>query len=70
MKCVKKCYIFEPPQKNRRLTPQEFEDDLYIAKWLKRPPRNYLLDKPFYPWLVPEPLANQPIVNFKLNFTE
>lgn len=62
--------MFDPPKKNRRLTPAELQDDLYIAKWLKRPLRTYFNDPPFYPWLVPEPLANQPIVNFKLNYTE
>lgn len=50
--------MFDPPRKNRRLTAQEFETDLYIAKWLKRPPRHYFDDKPFYPWLVPEPIVN------------
>ncbi len=52
-------------QKNRRLTPQELETELYIAKWMKRPPRTMLLDPPFYPWLPPEPR-----VNFDLKFKE
>lgn len=58
--------MFEPEtKKNRRLTPSELQDDLYLAKWLHRPLRTYFNDPPFYPWLVPEPK-----VNFKLNFVE
>lgn len=53
----------EPPQKNRRLTPTEMQTELEICKWMKRPPRYYIHDKPFYPWVVPEPL-----VNFDLNY--
>ncbi len=64
-KCTYKAYLFEPPQKNRRLTPKEYEGELELAKIFKRPPRQMLLDPPFYPWTVPEPL-----VNFKLNFSE
>lgn len=60
-----------PPHKNRRITGADFETELQLAKWLKRPPRYFHDDKPFYPWLPPEPLVNQePFVNFKLNFTE
>lgn len=55
----------EQTRKNRRLTPEEFQTDLEIAKWLKRPPRNYIYDPPFYPWLPPEPR-----VNFDLKFKE
>jgi hypothetical protein len=53
------------PRKNRRLTPQEQADDLFIAKWLKRPVRTFFDDPPFYPWLPPEPQ-----VNFDLRFKE
>lgn len=59
--------MFPPDKiKNRRLTPKELEDDLEIARWLKRPPKTYLLDTPFYPWLPPTPKV--PRVNFDLNY--
>lgn len=54
--------MFPPARKNRRLTPYEAETDLQIAKWLKRPVRTFFDDKPFYPWLVPEPLVNFDLV--------
>lgn len=57
--------MFDTPQKNRRLTPKEQEDDLWLAKIFKRPVRTHLLDKPFYPWVPTEPL-----VNFDLKFKE
>lgn len=58
--------LFPPDKpKNRRFTPEEFETELQLAKWMKRPPRHYINDSPFYPWCVPEP-----VVNFKLNYTE
>ncbi len=50
-------------RKNRRFTGPEFETELQLAKWLKRPPRHFVDDPPFYPWVVPEPL-----VNFDLGF--
>lgn len=59
--------MFEPPK--TKLTPikgRDWEDELYISKWLKRPMRRYLEDKPYYPWLPPEPIVNQPLVNFDL----
>lgn len=66
MKCVKKCFLFEPPPcKNRRFTASEFETELQISKWMKRPPRSFVNDMPFYPWCVPEP-----VVNFALNYKE
>lgn len=65
MLCVKKVELFERPKKNRRLTPPEFETELEICRWLKRPPRHYFNDTPFYPWLVPEP-----VVNFDLKYKE
>lgn len=69
--CVKKVKLFEDnTKKNRRFTPEEFVTELEIAKWMRRPPRTFINDPPFYPWLPPEPIANQPFVNFKLNFTE
>ncbi len=67
--CKNKVTLFDcKEKKNRRFTPQEFEDELYIAKWLKRPPRNFIYDPPFYPWLPPEPKV--PKVNFDLMFKE
>lgn len=68
MQCVKNAYLFNPPRKNRRLTANEMETELQLCKWLKRHPRTYFDDKPFYPWLPPEPIV--PSVNFKLNYTE
>lgn len=56
----------EPVKKNRRLTPNEFADELEIAKIFKRPPRNYLYDQPFYPYLPITPKV--PRVNFDLNY--
>lgn len=57
--------LFPKKRKNRRLTPREEETEIEICKWLKRPKRTFFDDKPFYPWLVPEP-----IVNFDLNFNK
>lgn len=60
-----------PPHKNRRITGPDWETELQLAKWMHRPLRHFHDDKPFYPWLPPEPLVNQDHrVNFKLNFTE
>ena len=47
------------------MTSKEFEKELWLAKWMHRPPCTYIHDKPFYPWLVPEPK-----VNFDLRFKE
>lgn len=60
MHCVKKVKLFETNTqcKNRRFTPDEYVTELEIAKWMHRPPRTYINDKPFYPWVVPEPLVN------------
>lgn len=60
---VNKAYLFEPKIKNRRLHPYEFEWELWQAKAFKRPPRTMLLDPPYYPWCVPEPLVNFDIVS-------
>lgn len=61
---INKVKLFEKNvRKNRRLTPSEFETDLQIARWLKRPVRYYFDEKPYYPWCVPEP-----VVNFDLNY--
>lgn len=53
-------------KKNRRFTVKEFELELELCKAFKRPPRTYVNDPPFYPWLPPAPLV--PSVNFELNF--
>lgn len=50
-------------KKNRRLNAQEMELELLVCKAFKRPPRTYIDDKPFYPYVVPEP-----VVNFNLNY--
>jgi len=55
-----------PKRKNRRLTVNELETEIDIAKWLKRPVRSFFDDPPFYPWLPPAPKI--PSVNFDLNF--
>lgn len=47
------------------MTPSELQDEKYLAQWMKRPLRTYLHDKPFYPWVVPEP-----VVNFDLKYRE
>ena len=39
----------EPPTKNRRMTPQEYHDELILAGIFKRPPNQYIKDLPFYP---------------------
>lgn len=41
------------------------ETEIEIASWLKRPVRYFFDDKPFYPWVVPEP-----VVNFDLKYKE
>lgn len=52
--------------KNRRLTPKEQEDDLWLARIFKRPVRTMLLDPPFYPWIPKQPYS----VNFDLGFNK
>lgn len=59
--------LFEPVKpKNRRFNSNEFQTELELAKWMKRPPRTMFYDTPFYPWLPPEPII--PKVNFDLNY--
>lgn len=58
-------FLFPPEQQNRRLTSWEIQEDREIAKLFGRPHKYFLLDKPFYWDLIPEP-----IVNFKLNFQD
>lgn len=59
-----------PPEKpkNRRMTPPEKQTELELARWMKRPPRDFINDFPFYPWLPPEPKV--PKVNFDLMYKE
>lgn len=52
------------------MNSKEFEEELWISRIFKRPPCTMILDPPFYPWLPPEPIVNQPLVNFSLNFSE
>lgn len=47
------------------MTPKEREDELIIAKIFARPPRDYILDKPCYPYVKPDYTK---MVNFDLNF--
>lgn len=58
--------LFPPDETpNRRMTPQEYEEELLLAKLFKRPPRSYIKDKPFYPYV---PKNEQCMVNFDLNY--
>ncbi len=55
--------MFEPPK--TKLTPikgRDWEDELWLSKWMHRPMRKYLEDKPIYPWCVPEPKVNFDLV--------
>lgn len=47
------------------MTAKEREQEKEIAAIFKRPPRDFILDHPTYPWLPLTPLAN-----FDLNFKE
>lgn len=48
------------------MTPQEREEELLIASIFKRPPRDFILDRPTYPY-VPKPMCEKFMVNFDLN---
>lgn len=50
--------------KNRRMTPEEYEQELIDAAIWKRHPRTHILDRPFYPYCPPVPKYS---VNFDLN---
>lgn len=41
----------------------EYAHELDVAKWMKRPPCQFIYDAPFYPWLPPEPLVNFDLIN-------
>lgn len=58
-------FYTEPP--NRRMTPQELEEEKFIAGLFKRPMRWFIKDKPFYPYV---PTDEKQCVNFDLNFIE
>lgn len=45
------------------MTPAEYADELVLANIFRRPPNQYILDKPFYPY-VPTPPKNNYTVNF------
>nr|QRG28984.1 hypothetical protein [Anelloviridae sp.] len=54
--------------KNRRMRPDEYETELYLAKMFKRPPNQYIKDRPFYPYVPHDPANNKYHVNFDLNY--
>lgn len=56
----------ETPIPNRRMTPEEFEQELILARIFKRPPCYFIKDRPTYPW-VPKPTDEKFMVNFDLN---
>lgn len=56
-----------PPPKNRRMTPSEFAEELILANAFKRPPRHFINDLPFYPYVIADP-NKQCKVNFDLNY--
>lgn len=59
----------DPETPNRRMTPQEYADELIISKIFKRPPRTYIKDKPFYPYVLTKPDCKY-TVNFDLNYPQ
>lgn len=56
--------MFYTETPNRRLTPQEMQDEKYIAKLFRRPWRHFIKDKPYYPYV---PTDERYMVNFDLN---
>lgn len=56
------------PQKNRRLTPAEMQEEKILADIFKRPVRHFLLDRPFYPYVKIDPNKPKYMVNFDLNY--
>lgn len=63
--------MFEQPEtKNRRMRPDEYETELWLAKLFNRPPCQYIKDKPFYPYVPTNPNKPELMVNFDLNFNE
>ncbi len=47
------------------MTAAEREEELIIAGIFKRPPRDFILDRPCYPYIKPDYTQ---MVNFDLNF--
>lgn len=66
--CTVSMFSDEPIVKNRRMTPQEKETDLWLAKLFKRPPCDYILDRPTYPYVPSNPFNQKLCVNFDLNY--
>lgn len=56
--------MFETPVKNRRMTTWEREQEIMDSIIWHRVPRDYILDKPTYPWIKPDYTQ---MVNFDLN---
>lgn len=56
--------MFHTEPVNRRMTKWEYEQELADAKFWGRVPRNYIFDRPTYPY-VPE--VPKYCVNFDLN---
>lgn len=56
--------MFYTETPNRRLTPQEMQDEKYIAKLFRRPWRHFIKDKPYYPYVHTD---ERYMVNFDLN---
>ncbi len=50
--------------KNRRMNSKEMETELEICKIFMRPPRDFIFDKPTYPYIKPD---YSKMVNFDLN---
>lgn len=44
------------------MSPFDRETEIQLCKWMKRPPRTFPDDTPFYPWCVPEPKVNFDLV--------
>lgn len=63
-----KVSLFPEPTKNRRLTPREQQWEKEDAKIWQRPERQFLLDKPTYPFFPITPKTLQPSVCFDLGF--
>lgn len=63
MGSVKVLLFPDEKQRNRRMNSREYAEELIESKIWDHYPRNYILDKPFYKNMTPEPL-----VNFDLNY--
>nr|UHS18350.1 MAG: hypothetical protein [Betatorquevirus sp.] len=63
-KCTVQVKLFPEPPQNRRMTPQEYEDEILTAKIWGRVPRDFIFDHPTYPYV---PTVPKYSVNFDLN---